>query len=224
MVENKSYRGLFLAIFLVVITLLIGGCAAVGPDYNKIEPVTAEQWHTELQGGLTAEQTDPGNLARWWTVLEDPQLAALEERAIQGNLDLKVGQARIREARAMRGISRAKFYPTLDGGAAIIRSQSSESSGTGIERTLYSAGFDASWELDLFGGVKRSVEAADASLEATEETQHDLLVTLLAEVALNYLDVRTYQTRLEVSRANIEIQQESYELNDSRFQAGIIGE
>ena len=224
MAENNSRRALFLSILLMVITLMIGGCTAVGPNYTQTEPTAPENWHTELQGGLTAEQTDPANLAGWWTVLEDDQLTALEERAIRGNLDLKVAHARIREARAMRGISRAKFFPTLDGGAAVTRSQSSENSGTGTKWTLYSAGFDASWELDLFGGSKRSVEAATASLEATEELQHDLLVSLLAEVALNYLEVRTYQSRLEVGQANIKIQQESYELNDSRFQAGIIGE
>ena len=215
---------LSLSILLAVVMLLISGCVAVGPNYTQVDPAAPETWHTELQEGLTAEQTDPAGLARWWTVLEDSQLAALEEQAIVGNLDLRVAQARIREARAMRGISRAQFFPTLDSNLAATKSRSSESSGTGTERELYSAGFDASWELDIFGGVKRSVEAAQANLEATQEDRHDLLVSLLAEVALNYIEVRTYQSRLEVSRANIKILQESYELNHSRFQAGIIGD
>jgi len=220
----KNERGYLLLILLMTVALLISGCAAVGPDYVREEPASPENWHTQLQGGLITGQMDPVHLARWWTVLEDSQLAALEEQAIKGNLDLKVAQARIREARALRGISRAQFFPTLESDLAATKSRSSASSGTGTERELYSVGFDASWELDVFGGVKRSVETVQASLEATRENRHDLLVSLLAEVALNYVEVRTYQSRLEVSRANIKIQQESYDLNHSRFQAGIIGE
>ncbi|MEA3544688.1 MAG: efflux transporter outer membrane subunit, partial [Thermodesulfobacteriota bacterium] len=221
---TRQDRYLLLSILLTAVMLLINGCAAVGPDYTRVDPAAPEAWHTELQGGLTAEQTDPANLARWWTILEDSQLAILEERAITGNLDLQVAQARIREARAMRGINRAQFFPTLDSDLVATKSRSSESSGTGTERDLYSVGFDANWELDIFGGVKRSMEAAQDNLEAAREDRHDLLVSLLAEVALNYLEVRTYQSRLEVGRANIKIQQESYKLNHSRFQAGIIGE
>lgn len=221
---TRQDQYLLLSILLLVVMLLNSGCAVVGPDYTQANPAAPETWHTELKGGLTAEQTDLVNLARWWTVLEDPQLATLEKRAIEGNLDVQVAQARIREARAMRGISHAQFFPALDSDLAATKSRSSESSGTGTEWEIYSAGFDASWELDIFGGVKRSVEAAQANLDATGEDLNDLLVSLLAEVALNYLEVRTFQSRLEVSRANIKIQQESYELNHSRFQAGIIGE
>ncbi len=220
----QNDQGFLLSILLTAVVLLVSGCAAVGPDYVQVKPKAPQNWHIELQGGLTAAQTDPVNLARWWTVLEDAQLATLEERAIQGNLDLQVAQGRIREARAMRGISRAQFFPTLDTDATATKSRSSQNSGTGAESELYAAGFDASWELDVFGGVKRSVESAQANLEATQESFNDLQVTLLAEVALNYVELRTYQSRLEVSRANIKIQLESYELNDSRFQAGIIGE
>lgn len=216
--------GFLLSILLAVIILMISGCVAVGPDYTQVEPEAPDNWHTALQGGLVAGQMDADSLAHWWTILKDPQLASLEERASQGNLDLKEAQVRIREARAIRGISHAELYPTLDAGAAATTSKSSQNSGTGTERELYLTGFDANWELDVFGGVKRSVEAAQASLEATQENLHNLQVSLLAEVALNYVELRTYQSRLDVSRANIKIQQESYELNDSRYQAGIIGE
>ncbi|MCK4503640.1 MAG: TolC family protein, partial [Desulfuromonadales bacterium] len=217
-------RILFLLLLLAVIVTSFCGCAAVGPNYQKIEPTAPAGWHAELSGGLTSAQTDPVNLAQWWTVLDDPQLAALEERAVKGNLELKVLQARIREARAMYGIGRSRFFPTLAAGAAATEARSSESSGSGTERELYYAGIDASWELDVFGGVQRAVEAAQASLEGVHAERHDLLVSLLAEVALNYLDLRTYQARLAVSSANIKIQQESYALNNSRFQAGLIGE
>jgi len=201
--------------------LTLTGCAAVGPDYVPVEPEPQEKWSTELQGGLTADQLNPEILAHWWTTLNDPELSSLADRAVKGNLDLKEARARIREARALRGISKANLFPTVDAGGSVIERRFSENSSTGDENTLYAAGFDASWELDIFGGVRRSVEAAQADLEATQEDLHDVLVSLLAEVALNYVEVRTFQTRLAVTAANIETLQKTYELNESRYQAGI---
>ncbi|MCD4763927.1 MAG: efflux transporter outer membrane subunit, partial [Desulfobacterales bacterium] len=180
------------------------------------------KWHTELAGGLTTEELQPETLAQWWGTLNDPELESLVERAVKGNLDLKNARARIREARALRGIRRADLFPTLDAGGSATKSRSSENSGTGKEIKLYSAGFDAGWELDIFGGTRRAIEAAQADLEATQEDLHDVLVSLLAEVALNYVEVRTYQTRLAVTEANIKSQEETYELNRSRYHAGII--
>jgi len=220
---THSCRGFHLALLLSVLALLIGGCM-VGPDYTRQEPEAPQQWHTELQSGLTGSQVGPATLARWWSVLQDPLLSNLEERAIQANLELKEARARVLEARAMRGLERAGLFPTLDAEGSATKSRSSESGGTGAERDLYAVGFDAGWELDVFGGTRRSVEAAQASLEATEADLHDVMVSLLAEVALNYLEVRTFQARLEANQANIKVQQESYDLNLSRYRAGLIAE
>jgi multidrug efflux system outer membrane protein len=223
--QNQSGRpGLVSRLALVCLALALTGCAAVGPDYSPIKPDAPGKWHAELDGGLTAEPMDPDILARWWTVLDDPELTSLVDRAVKGNLALKEARARIREARALRGISEASLFPTLDATASAVDHRSSENSGTGKESKLYSAGFDAGWELDVFGGVRRSVEAAQADLEAMQEDLHDVLVSLLAEVALNYVEVRIYQTRLAVTEANIKSQEETYELNRSRYQAGIIDE
>lgn len=214
-------RSTGLALFTLA-SLLAAGCAVVGPEYVAVDPQSPDTWQSELQGGLT-----PGaatNLAHWWVVLQDPQLSALEERAVSGSLELKEAQARIREARALRGLSRSGYFPDLDAEAAANRSKSSANSASGSQRDLYSAGFDASWELDLFGGVKRSVQAAQASLEAVEANRYDLQVSLMAEVALNYVELRSYQARLAISADVIKSLQESFELNDSRFQAGLIGE
>lgn len=145
-------------------------------------------------------------------MLDDPELTSLVERAVKGNLALKEARAQIRESRALRGISEASLFPTLDATASTMDHRSSENSGSGKESRLYSAGFDAGWELDVFGGVRRSVEAAQADLEAMQEDLHDVLVSLLAEVALNYVEVRIYQTRLAVTEANIKSQEETYEL------------
>ncbi|HHE75066.1 MAG TPA: efflux transporter outer membrane subunit [Desulfobacteraceae bacterium] len=218
-------RCLLLYVLLPAITALImAGCSAVGPDYTRVKPDAPDEWHAELQGGLTTDLPKPETLAYWWRALNDTKLSSLEERAVKGNLDLKKSLSRIREARALRGISKANLFPTLDASASSTNYRSSQSGWSTKEDKLYSAGFDAGWELDIFGGVRRSVEAAQADLEATQEDLYDVLVSLLAEVALNYVEVRTYQARLFVAYANIKTQQETYELNRSRYEAGIIDE
>jgi NodT family efflux transporter outer membrane factor (OMF) lipoprotein len=216
--------GLTKKILSIILTLALVGCAAVGPDYARIEPRTPDEWHAELLGGLTAGSMALEPLAHWWRTLNDAELDNLVARAVNGNLDLKNARARIREARALRGIRKANLFPTLDAAASASKQRSSENSGTGTESKLYTADFDAGWEIDIFGGVRRSVEAAQASLEATQEDLYNVLVSLLAEVALNYVEVRTFQARLAVTEANIKTQRETYDLNQSRYEAGIIDE
>jgi len=225
-VEVRIDKGTFQVLSAVLIILLFSGCALVGPDYTREEPDAPQAWHSDLAGGLNVEKTTPETLAHWWVTLNDDELNSLIGRAVQTNLDLKNAQARVREARALRGISQASLFPTLDGVASISKYRSSENGITerGGEHDLYVAGFDAGWELDIFGGKRRLVEATQADLEASQENLHDVLVSLMAEVALNYVELRTYQTRLIQTRANIKSQQHTYELNQSRFEAGIIHE
>ena len=201
--------------------LVLTGCVAVGPDHVPPDTPVSEAWHTELKGGLTAEQVDPQALASWWTTLNDPILSRLIKRAVAGNLTLKEARARIREARARRGISQAGRFPTIDATGSARRSRGSEESGMAERRDLYAVGFDAGWELDLFGGVRRSVEVAEADLQASRENLRDVLVSLLGEVALNYVEARTYQARLAVAEGNLEAQQETYQLTRWRRQAGL---
>jgi outer membrane protein, multidrug efflux system len=211
------------SIFLMILTMLaLSGCAAVGPDYTPVNPQAPDKWQAELSGGLLADRQNPEIMAHWWTTLNDAELSRLEERAVKGNLDLKDAEARIREARALRGISKASLFPGLGANASVTKQRTSENSSTGTERELYAAGFDAGWELDIFGGVRRSIEAAQADLEATQENLHDVLVSLMAELALNYVDVRTFQARIAAAETNVKVQKETYELNLSRFQAGLI--
>ena len=209
----------------VACTLLsLCGCSAVGPDYVKPETELPSAWYSELQDGLTNTAIDPQTLAQWWSTLEDPALSSLMERAVRGNLDLKNARARVREARALRGINRARLFPIIDATGSATKSRSSENSGDGTESELYSAGFDAGWELDVFGGVRRSVEAAEADLEASWENLHDVLVSLLAEVPLNYMEVRTFQAQFAVAEANIAAQEETFAYTSSRFEAGLSNE
>lgn len=200
--------------------LSLAGCAAVGPDYRPPASSAPAAWHTELGQGLTAEARDPRQLAIWWTTLADPVLTRLITQAINSNLDLKQAVAKVREARARRDLSRAGLFPTLNASGSALRSKSSG----GAAYSSYAAGFDADWEMDLFGGARRSLEAAEADLGASREDLRDVLVSLTAEVALNYLDVRTVQARLNVAGKNLDIQQQTYELTRSRCRAGLSNE
>jgi NodT family efflux transporter outer membrane factor (OMF) lipoprotein len=190
----------------------------VGPDYVPPDTQVSTNWNTQLEGSLNTEEMDPNTLARWWTTINDPELSRLIERAKANNLDLRNARARIWEARARRGITIASVYPSLDVMGSATRSRSKENKTTS---SLYSAGFDAGWEMDIFGGVRRSVEAVDADLQTVQENLHDVLVSLLAEVALNYIELRTYQARLAVVQASIEAQSETYQLTLWRYEAGL---
>ena len=130
----------------------------------------------------------------------------------------------MREARAQRGISQADLFPTLDASGGASRKRTSASTYSGAEYNLYSGGFDAGWEIDVFGGLRRSVEAAQADLEASEADLRDVLVSLTAEVGLNFLEARTYQTRLNVALDNLRAQKETFDLIKSRFDAGLSDE
>ena len=208
----------------IAMGLILIGCAAVGPDYTPIKPDGPEKWNAEMAGGLTPNPPDPDTLAGWWTIFNDPELSSLEERAVNGNLDLQAARSRIREARALRGVSQARLFPSVGANAAASKIRSNESGGTGTEFDYYTAGFDAGWELDIFGGLRRSIEASQADLEASQVNLRSVMISLMAEVALNYVDVRIYQAQLALTRANIKTQEETYALNQSRNQAGIIDE
>ncbi len=223
----RNGRTFFFAALLCSLAVFLGaGCAAVGPDYEPVALSVAPGWHTDLRGGLTSGCMLPEVLADWWRVFDDALLTRLEARAVSGNLGLKEARSRVLEARAQRGVRDADRFPTLDLSGTASQSRTSENGTTGraVEDRLYAAGFDAGWELDVFGGVRRSVEAAQADLDAAEEAYRDVLVSLMAETALNYIEVRTYQARLAAARANMVSQEETYRLNRSRFEAGIINE
>ncbi|MFW8600439.1 efflux transporter outer membrane subunit [Desulfobacterota bacterium M19] len=204
----------------LALAFIFYGCAMVGPDYHPVPANAPPAWHAELTGGLHPGSANPQTLARWWTVFHDPLLVELENKALRGSLDLKTARSRVREARALMGISRAGLFPEVNSSASAIKSRRSR----GGESNLYNAGFDAGWELDIFGGRRRAVQAAAADLKARREAMRDVMVSLTAEVGINYIDLRTFQARLKAARANLATQRESYQLNQSRYQAGLIDE
>jgi NodT family efflux transporter outer membrane factor (OMF) lipoprotein len=206
------------------LALLAAGCS-VGPDYRRPEPAVPSAWQEAQEKGVDTRAVE---LARWWTVFNDPLLNSLIERAVQSNLALRVAEARIREARASRAATASEAWPTVDVSGSYRRLRESEHGllseipgGGGGEQDLFTTGFDASWEIDVFGRVRRSVEAADASIEVSVEDRHDVLVTLLGDVARNYIDLRGFQRRLAVARANLNAQQDTLNLTRVRFQAGL---
>jgi multidrug efflux system outer membrane protein len=209
---------------LLIIVFLITACVSVGPDYVRPDTQTSAVWHTPLKGGLVSGETDDKTLSTWWTTLNDPVLNSLVNRALANNLDLKKAGASIREAHAKRGVAAADLFPTFDATGSAARSRTSKSTGSGSTTTLYNAGFDATWELDIFGGVRRSVEAAEADLEASQEDMRNVLISLLGEVVLNYIDVRTYQTKLSAAETNLDAQRETFQIVTWRNQAGLVDE
>lgn len=253
--------------------LALAGCKT-GPDYARPDMTTPEMWASDQAGGSTPE---PIVAVDWWTRFDDPVLADLIDRTVASNLALRTAEARVREARAARGITAASLMPTLDASGSWTRSGVPEPDGVdtgspvsntigfgpgGLSRSttirgqngsltrslsaagpstsatlspgpdtsfdrnasLFAAGFDAAWELDVFGGNRRAIEAADADIEATDEARRDVLVTLLAEVALNYIDLRSAQTRVDITNRNIAAQRETVRLTRARFDAGLSSE
>jgi multidrug efflux system outer membrane protein len=223
-VSVKRTIGKLPRLTVLLAALITGGCVTVGPDYKRPDLPESGSWNSEMAGGLEAKTPATGSLASWWAGLRDPLLTSLIERAVADNNDLKEARAKVREARARRGIAGAGQFPALDATGSGTRRRGSEETGSGETRDLYSTGFDASWELDIFGGVRRSVEAAEADLQAENEGLRDVLVSLLSEVALNYVEVRTYQARLAVAEENLKAQEETCQLTQARYQAGLSDE
>ena len=217
---------------VTLLAFLAGGCAnvpSVGPDYHAPETKTPAQWGGSLAGGETNSATAT---AAWWKNFHDSELDSLVERAANSNLDLRIAEARVREARAHYRMTSADFWPTVDATGSYARQRESKNqplvgpgdhlpAGIPFENSSYQSGFDASWELDVFGGTRRATESARAQVAATQFGEREVLVTLLGEVARNYVEARGYQRRLEIARDNIRAQEQSLAIVQNRFTNGL---
>ena len=207
---------------IVGLALLTAGGCTVGPDYVRPEMAMPSQWSGNEQAG----PVDEAALAQWWTTFDDPVLVDLIAQADAGSLTC----GRLWHALNNRGhcgrMSQASNGRLWTPPAAILACVPAANSLTGIgqEYSLYSAGFDAFWELDLFGRIRRSVESAQATLEQSIEDYHDVRLSLYAEVARNYTELRTAQSRLRYAMANVEIQRKTLELTQDRYAAEIAPE
>ena len=217
---------------VALLAFFAGGCAnlpSVGPDYHAPETKTPARWAGPLAGGGT---NSTAGTAAWWKNFHDSELDSLIARAACSNLDLRIAQARVREARAHYRMTAADFWPTIDGSGSYARQRESKNQplvgpgdhlppGVPFENSFYQSGFDASWEKDVFGGTRRATEAARAQVAATQFGERELLVTLLGEVARNYVEARGYQRRLEIARDNIRAQEQSLAIVQNRFTNGL---
>jgi NodT family efflux transporter outer membrane factor (OMF) lipoprotein len=239
-------RSLILAAAIAATT----GCE-VGPNYTAGRIEAPAKFGAMTQPSTTQPTTAEAavDLGRWWASFNDPALNLLIERGVQSSLDVRLAEARVREARAELALNVATLFPTVDGQGSFTRSTTSQnaiafpsggstsSTGTGgtgstsssasnfaiaVGRTnLYQAGFDAGWELDVFGGTKRAIEAARATLEAQIDARRNATITLLSEVARNYIILRGVQNEREIVLSNVESQKDFLDLTRSKFQAGI---
>lgn len=183
-------------------------------------------WEAAAGGGKTGVQRSAA-LEEWWEGFDDATLNKLIERAGEENRDLKIAVARVMEARGARGVEVSALFPAIARTGAYERSRSSESLGVPLgpnPQNLFSTGFDAGWEIDVFGGIQRSIEAADATIEGEAEFFRDVMISLYAEVALNYIEIRTLEQRLYLAQQNVVIQEESVEITRNRFDAGLAPE
>jgi multidrug efflux system outer membrane protein len=201
--------------------VLLAGCK-VGPSFKPPQTPVSQEWVGPLPLAPAEAEQD---LASWWTQFDDPALTSLVNSAVESNLDLQLAQARIRQARAARGVAASGLGPSVNATGSFRRSQSAAFPGSTISgptTNLYQAGFDAAWEIDIFGGVRRSVEAANADLLAAVESRRNVLVTLTSEVAVNYIDLRALQQEIAIAQENLKGQQHSADLTRQRFEGGFV--
>lgn len=211
---------------LIFLALMISGCAMVGPDYVKPTVPEPEKWLEAEDPQIKSEMAD---FSQWWTGFNDPILNKLIESAYQQNLPLQIAGLRILEARAQLGIAVGFQYPQQQQAVALgFVNQSSDNAPNQAFADSYfmdyQVGFDAAWELDIWGKFRRAVQSGMANLEASIADYDDILVALTAEVARTYVIIRTLEERLTVAHENVRIQKRSLEIAEVRFKAGAVTE
>jgi NodT family efflux transporter outer membrane factor (OMF) lipoprotein len=225
MTKRTDASGVVLACCAVL--FLVSGCT-VGPDYEEPEYELPDAWENAAAEDL-ADSTETPIIA-WWSAFGDTLLDGLIVQARTAGPDLASAVGRIREAAGYRRVAGGDRWPQVDGFGSWTRSEYSENGlGGTIEglggdnpQNAWEFGLGASWEIDLFGRVRRSVEAADAQLEASVEDYRDVLVTLYATVAATYVDVRSLQSRLVYAENNAASQLETLDLVEARLDAGLV--
>jgi len=226
-------------LLIAVATVLPLGCS-VGPNFRRTEPPVPAKWSpTAVASPLLS--TDPQTVVAWWSTFQEPTLTSLIERSTTSNLDVRAAVLRITEARVQREVAAAAFLPSASANASFTRQRLSETTTTGAAFTSFGGtnipgapavnfpnpynqwqlGASASWEIDLFGRVRRNVEAANADLQASVEDQHAVLVSMCADVARNYIELRGAQLRRDVTQSSLATQKELYDLTRQRQAVGM---
>jgi len=210
---------------LVVLAVMVNGCTTVGPDFVKPEAPTLDDWNETQAPGFDAGQAD---YSIWWQAFDDPVLHELVEEAYRQNLSLQIAGIRIYEARAQLGIAVGNLYPQQQMGFGELRANKlGQASNTFLASENFNSlrlGFDASWEMDIWGKYRRSVQSGLANLAATVASYDNMLVSLTAEVARNYIVIRTFEKRLAIAEQNIKLQEDSLRIAEVRFDNGAVSE
>jgi NodT family efflux transporter outer membrane factor (OMF) lipoprotein len=211
---------------LVAVIFLATGCTMVGPDFVKPEAPVEKEWMEAREPEI---KTEPSDYKEWWSVFNDPVLNSLVEQAYQQNLPLQISGIRILQARAQLGAVVGNLYPQLQqgrGGADYTKISENAPNTLNSDDSFwqYNAGFDAAWELDVWGKFRRAVESGVANLETSIANYDDVLVSLTAEVARTYVLLRTFEERLDIARENVGIQQRGLQIAEVRFKAGAVTE
>ena len=203
-------------LFCIVLGLTGSGCAHRQVYVQAPQPTVPPAW-----AQLTPAEGDSEQLADWWSTFADAQLSNLIGRAVNSALDVRTAASRVREARASMRSVRSGSRPTVDASTSARVSQIGDTPGASGVSQSFGLGLDASWELDVFGAIRSATDAASATVDARTEELRDVLVSLAAEVALDYIDVRSFQQRLVLARSNVALQEETLELTQLRQQAGL---
>lgn len=214
------------------------GCS-VGPNYHR-PPTTmpdAYDTHATTRPALATQRSRQVNIAHWWRSLEDPELNSLVQRAVAVNLDLEIALTRLQEARAYETVVLGGALPVADfsGGAGLGSGTNSTkdrvegplnagSNTTGLKEITEVVGFDAGWELDIFGKYRREIEAAGYETQAMIEERNAVLISVVADVARAYMDCRDLQARVAIAQSNIRIEQQSVDVVQQRFNRGLTNE
>ncbi len=211
------------SIVIVMTILLLGGCA-IGPDYRKPEVTSPPAWLVDMQ-----QAKDTANTA-WWEQFNDPTLNELITTALKENYDLRIATARVEEYYGRYGATRADLFPQVGYGASGSRTQLTGKGpitltpGTSSIYNSYQAEFNASWEIDLWGKIRRATEAARADLMAVEDFRSGVILSLVTSVATAYVDLRSLDQQLEIAKQTAKSREESVKLFDIRFKGGNISE
>lgn len=217
---------------LGLLATVLAGCQ-VGPNYHPPSSSNLPASFANVERAAAATNAVSVNPATWWTVFHDPQLDSLIRSATGSNLDVRIAAAQVLEAKALRGVAKSDWMPKFDASGSASRSRGSANAQAGRQaRALggslvgnqFESGLDMSWEVDVFGGVRRGVEAADAELGASEASRRDVMVSVLSEVGLTYLDLRGAQRQLAVARDNLRLQQDALALATDRLRSGLVSE
>jgi NodT family efflux transporter outer membrane factor (OMF) lipoprotein len=212
-----------LAVSLIVLTM-ISGCM-VGPDYHPPKTQAPPAWSGVTNSSATAgtRLTDNAvDLVRWWTKFQDPKLTELVNAALRTNLDVQLAVALLREARATRGKDAGVLWPSLAVSGSAARTGTVNGAGSGRSHNAFGAGAAAVWNLDFFGGARRQLESDDASIQAACENIYGAQVTLVSEVALDYIQVRSAQEQIAIAQTNLQSEMHTADVTRQKGVAGFV--